>query len=184
MRQYVDLTNYADSYPYNCPHCGQVVKRRRQEACPFCEKPIECFRFGNSKKKKHRMWVSRCGHAMEIVEHVLEKIRKVRQDSTFVFTDEPLQIGLAVTLLRKCAGEADVAFHVVEAYFNSAVASAYHLWPSGRDVYTIGQIIMKAGTFDKALNYAVRQAGAYRAEPIEGEDRGSFFVEPAYVGAE
>lgn len=186
MRQYVDLIDYADSFPYACPHCGQVVRRRKGGACTFCMKPIESFTFGNGKKK-HRMWVSRRGHAMEIVDHVLSKIREARADQTFVFTDEKLQIGLAVTFLKKCAGEADVAYHVVEAYFNPAIARAYNIWPSGKDICSIGQIIMKAGRFDNALNYAVRQANAYRAEPVEEEERASFFVkptEPSYAGAE
>lgn len=180
MNQFVNLIEYADAFPYNCPHCGCYVKQRKRGLCAECYAPIEIFRFGRGKKK-HRMWVSHVGHANDIADHVEAKIREVRQNDNFVFTDRDLQVGLATTFLYKCAGEHDIAYFVVEAYFSYTVSASEGLWPKPRDIDNVGQLMIKGGSFDNALRWARGQAHAERAEPIE--QLATNFAELAYVGA-
>jgi len=125
------------------------------------------------------MYVYKKGNCKEIVEEIESRIRIRDGQPHFCFTDLNAALGFARVLLNKCGGEKDIAFEIINAFFDPQVRMRLGIRYS---VNHIGSILARGGGFDKALAYSRQKCRVERAEPVE-QGFAAFAMEPAY-GAE
>ena len=175
MLPYEELGKFADEFGKHCPACGMYASQRRGGCCPHCGAHIEIYAFGKAPNR-HTMYVYRKGNCKEIVEEVQSKIRISKGQANFTFTSLNEQLGMARVLLNKCGGEADIAYAVINAFFDPDIRRRLGIWIN---IYHVGSIIAKGGCFDPALAWARTRARCERAEPVSQETY--FEMVPAYA---
>lgn len=125
------------------------------------------------------MYVYAKGNCSDIVDEIESRIRIQKGLRHFVFSDRKASLGMARAFLNKCDGERDVAFEVINAFFDPKVRMSLGI---RYQVNHIGTMMAKGSKFDTALAYARDKAKCEHAEPIV--QRTMFNMEPAYVGAD
>ncbi len=101
-----------------CPICGERVNRRKGGTfCPYCGAILYSYRV-NRKGKKYTIWVTDEPRIRDVALRVRDHIRKLPHMEEYEFTYPERQYGSAHTLLNYCEGNQQLAFAVVDAFYD------------------------------------------------------------------